>query len=282
MAAPGSYRTKVGSQQLDLPLVPVGDDLTIALLITVDHGVSFAATAGRELAAELVPFQPDIVVSVATMGIPLAIEVTRSLGLDDYVILHKTPKIHLGESFAEPVRSITTSTPQTLRMDPNRVGAMRGRRVAVVDDIISTGASIVAALNLVRRVGALTGGHRHPHDGRIALADGPRRRCRQRPLPRHHAGVPRRSLGRIAARGVGLTGTPATGAVAHHPGVRWSGWSRPERSVSRSWWSWSMSSSTSSWWAGVVVPSSWWSWWWRSSGSLPGRCPTRHRMPPTG
>ena len=154
MAAPGSYRTMVGSQQLDLPLVPVGDDLKIALLITVDHGVSFATTAGRELAAELAPSQPDIVVSVATMGIPLAIEVTRSLGLDDYVILHKTPKIHLGESFAEPVRSITTSTPQMLRMDPNRVGAMRGRRVAVVDDIISTGASIVAVLNLVRRVGA--------------------------------------------------------------------------------------------------------------------------------
>jgi adenine phosphoribosyltransferase len=88
------------------------------------------------------------------MGIPLAIEVTRALGLDDYVILHKTPKIHLGESFAEPVRSITTGSPQTLRMDPARVSAVRGRRVAVVDDVISTGASTLAALNLVRRVDA--------------------------------------------------------------------------------------------------------------------------------
>ena len=42
------------------------------------------------------------------MGIPLAIEVTRHLGLDDYVILHKTPKTHLGDTLAEPVRSITT------------------------------------------------------------------------------------------------------------------------------------------------------------------------------
>jgi adenine phosphoribosyltransferase len=102
----------------------------------------------------LAPFEPDIVVSVATMGIPLAIEVTRSLGLDDYVILHKTPKIHLGDSFAEPVRSITTGNPQKLRMDPARVPAVRGRRVAIVDDVISTGASTRAALNLVRRVGA--------------------------------------------------------------------------------------------------------------------------------
>jgi adenine phosphoribosyltransferase len=88
------------------------------------------------------------------MGIPLAIEVSRSLGLDDYVILHKTPKIHLGDSFAEPVRSITTDSPQKLRIDPARIPAVRGKRVAVVDDIISTGSSTLAALNLLRRVGA--------------------------------------------------------------------------------------------------------------------------------
>ena len=127
MSAVRTYRTTVGSQTLDLPLVPLADDLTIALLICVDHGVAFADTAGRELAALLAPFEPDIVVSVATMGIPLAIEVTRSLGLDDYVILHKTPKIHLGDSFAEPVRSITTGNPQKLRMDPARVPAVRDR-----------------------------------------------------------------------------------------------------------------------------------------------------------
>ena len=102
----------------------------------------------------LAPSRPDVVVSVATMGIPLAIEVSRSLSLDDYVILHKTPKIHLGETWVEPVRSITTGAAQTLRLDPARVAAVRGRRVAVVDDVVSTGASIRAALALLRRVGA--------------------------------------------------------------------------------------------------------------------------------
>ncbi len=137
MSEPRTYRATVGSQSLDLPVVPLGDDLAIALLITVDLGVRFAATAGAELAAELEPLRPDVVVSVATMGIPLAIEVTRALGLDDYVILHKTPKIHLREAYSEPVRS----------------AAVRGRRVAVVDDVVSTGASIQAALALVRQVG---------------------------------------------------------------------------------------------------------------------------------
>jgi adenine phosphoribosyltransferase len=154
MSGPHTFRVDVGTQSIELPLVPVADDLTIALLICVDHGVAFAEAAGRELSALVAPFRPEVVVSVATMGIPLAIEVSRSLGLDDYVILHKTPKIHLGESLAEPVRSITTDRPQMLRMDPARIDAVRGRRVAVIDDVVSTGASCAAALNLVRRAGA--------------------------------------------------------------------------------------------------------------------------------
>jgi adenine phosphoribosyltransferase len=153
-AADRTYTTTVGSQELELPLVALSDELTIALLITVDLGLAFAGTAGRELADLMRPAQPEIIVSVATMGIPLAIEASRALGLDDYVILHKTPKIHLGETWAEPVYSITTDKPQRLRMDPARVDAVRGRRVAVVDDVISTGGSTKAALNLLRRVGA--------------------------------------------------------------------------------------------------------------------------------
>lgn len=154
MAADRTYSTVIGSQSVALPIVPLSDDLSIALLICVDLGVAFAEVAGRELAELMRPSSPEIVVSVATMGIPLAIEVSRSLGFDDYVILHKTPKIHLGETWSEPVNSITTDTPQRLRMDPARVPAVRGRRVAVVDDVISTGASTLAALRLVRRIGA--------------------------------------------------------------------------------------------------------------------------------
>jgi adenine phosphoribosyltransferase len=150
----GSYRVRVGSQELEIPLVPLADDLTIALLITVDLGVAFAQQVGRELAQELAPYEPEIVVSVATMGIPIAIEVTRALGLDDYVILHKTPKIHLADAIAEPVRSITTASPQRLLFDRARLSSVTGRRVAVVDDVISTGGSTRAALNLMRRVGA--------------------------------------------------------------------------------------------------------------------------------
>jgi adenine/guanine phosphoribosyltransferase-like PRPP-binding protein len=149
-----TYRTTVGSQTVDLPLVQVAPDVTIALLICVDHGVTFSERAGKELADLLRDARPEVVVSVATMGIPLAIEVSRALELDDYVILHKTPKIHLGDHWVEPVRSITTGADQTLRLDPARVDAVKSRRVAIVDDVVSTGASLQASLNLLRRVGA--------------------------------------------------------------------------------------------------------------------------------
>jgi adenine/guanine phosphoribosyltransferase-like PRPP-binding protein len=150
-----TYRASVGSQQVDLPIVALDDDLAIALLISVDLGVAFCETAAAELADRLEGHDVEVVVSVATMGIPIALEVTRRLGLDQYVILHKTPKIHLRDAIFEPVRSITTAVDQRLLLDRRRVGVVEGRRVALIDDVVSSGASAAAALRLLRGVGAL-------------------------------------------------------------------------------------------------------------------------------
>ncbi len=149
------YRARVGSQQVDLPLIALSDELAVALLITVDLGIAFCERAGRELAGKLDGLAIDVVASVATMGIPFAIEVARALGHDQYVVLHKTPKIHLGDAVAEPVRSITTDRTQTLLFDRARLSMVEGRRVALVDDVISTGSSAAAGMRLLRRVGAL-------------------------------------------------------------------------------------------------------------------------------
>ena len=149
-----TYKVEIGSQRVDLPVVSLSDELALALLITVDMGVEFMSTAGSELADILRPYDIDIVATVATMGIPVAIEVTRALGLDQYVILHKTPKIHLADAVTEVVRSITTDGEQRLLFDRARIKDVAGRRVAIVDDVISTGASTGAALRLLRGVGA--------------------------------------------------------------------------------------------------------------------------------
>jgi len=148
------YPVDVGTQHVELPVVALSDQLSLALLITVDMGVAFIDQAGRELAEVIRPYDVDIVATVATMGIPLCVEVTRYLELDQYVILHKTPKIHLADAVSEPVRSITTDAEQRLLFDRARVKDVAGRRVAIVDDVISTGASTGAALRLLRGVGA--------------------------------------------------------------------------------------------------------------------------------
>ena len=149
-----TYTVAIGSQTVALPVVALSDSLSLALLITVDMGVNFMRTAGDELAELLRPYDVDIIATVATMGIPVATEVTRALGLDQYVILHKTPKIHLADAVAEPVRSITTNADQRLLFDRARIPAVAGKRVAIVDDVVSTGASTGAALRLLRSIGA--------------------------------------------------------------------------------------------------------------------------------
>jgi adenine phosphoribosyltransferase len=149
-----TFSVEIGTQHVELPIVSLSDQLALALLITVDMGVEFMFQAGAELADIIRPYEVDIVATVATMGIPLVVEVTRHLGLDQYVILHKTPKIHLADAVSEPVRSITTDAEQRLLFDRARIKDVKGKRVAIVDDVISTGASTGAALRLLRGVGA--------------------------------------------------------------------------------------------------------------------------------
>jgi hypothetical protein len=65
------YPVRIGSQSVELPLVPLHSSAAISLLMTIDRGVSFMATAGADLALELAALEPDIVATNATLGIPV-------------------------------------------------------------------------------------------------------------------------------------------------------------------------------------------------------------------
>lgn len=148
-----TYTVTMGSRTVDVPIVEVAPDVGIALFITFDNGVGLLERAGAELAERLAPYEPEIIATNATCGIPVAIEVSRALGLDDYLVLQKTKKIHLADAITRPLRSITTDTTQELRLDRARQHLVEGKRVVIVDDVISTGTSLHAAAGLVRAAG---------------------------------------------------------------------------------------------------------------------------------
>jgi adenine phosphoribosyltransferase len=149
-----TYTATIGSRHVELPIVEVSPELSIALFMTIDHGLDLVEQAGAELAEHFRSTRPDIVAAPATLGIPVAIAVTRALGLDDYLVLQKSAKVHLGDALTEEVRAITSTAGSVLRLDRARVPSVAGRRVLLVDDVISTGASTAAALRLLERAGA--------------------------------------------------------------------------------------------------------------------------------
>jgi adenine/guanine phosphoribosyltransferase-like PRPP-binding protein len=151
---PSEYVVEIAGVETALPIVPLNETVAIALLMVIDMGVAFGERVGAALAEAARPLLPDIVVGAATLGIPVAIEVSRALGLDDYVVLQKSPKIHLANALRESVRSVTSHGVQTLMLDQRAVPLLAGRRVFVVDDVVSTGSSLAAMLRLVRRAGA--------------------------------------------------------------------------------------------------------------------------------
>lgn len=152
--AEGTWTVDVAGRPIDLPIVPIKPDFAIALLMVIDAGVAFGSHVGQALAERLAPLKPDVVVGAATLGIPVAIEVSRHLGLDRYVILQKSPKIHLGDALTKTISSITSKGEQRLLLDRAALPLLAGRRVVVVDDVIATGSSLAGSIALCREAGA--------------------------------------------------------------------------------------------------------------------------------
>ncbi|WFR95901.1 phosphoribosyltransferase family protein [Rhizobium tumorigenes] len=147
------WKVDVAGYPLDLPIVPIKPDFAISLMMVIDLGVRFGAHVGEKLAAKVAPLKPDVIVGAATLGIPVAIEVSRALGLDRYVILQKSPKIHLGDALMQTITSITSKGEQRLLLDRQAVPLLAGKRVVVVDDVVASGSSLKGSMELVRKAG---------------------------------------------------------------------------------------------------------------------------------
>lgn len=147
------WSVDVAGRSVDLPIVAIKPDFAIALMMVIDLGLGFIDHVGRALGDRVRALRPDIVVGAATLGIPIAIEVTRALKLDSYVVLQKSPKIHLADALVQPITSITSQGEQRLLLDRRAVPLLAGKRVLVVDDVVASGSSLKGALDLVRAAG---------------------------------------------------------------------------------------------------------------------------------
>jgi adenine/guanine phosphoribosyltransferase-like PRPP-binding protein len=131
------------------------DDLAVASLIANQASHPVLAVLADHMAALARSFDAEIVVGLPTLGLVFASFVASRLGQARYVPLGYSRKFWYDDALSEPVSSITSpDLDKRLRFDPNLLPLIEGRRVAVVDDAISTGATAVAAVRLLHRIGA--------------------------------------------------------------------------------------------------------------------------------
>ena len=146
------YRMNIAGLQRDLPICPVTDNLYIAGFVIFGDPELTVACA-REL-LERAP-EYDYIITAEAKGIPLAHEMARQAGDSKYILARKGPKLYMRDIMEVSVRSITTAKEQHLYLDGADAELMKGKKILLVDDVISTGESLAALEALVNKAGGI-------------------------------------------------------------------------------------------------------------------------------
>ena len=146
------YRMKVAGLERDLPICPVNENLYIAgFVIFGDQELTVACA--RDLLERAHEY--DYIITAEAKGIPLAHEMARQAGDSKYILARKGPKLYMRDIFSVSVNSITTAKEQKLYLDGADAALMQGKRILIVDDVISTGESLKALEVLVEKAGGI-------------------------------------------------------------------------------------------------------------------------------
>ena len=146
-----TYEIDIAGMKRQLPLCPVTDDLYIGAFVMFGD-VELTVHAAAELLKRVPEF--DYIVAPEAKSIPLAYEMSRQSGIN-YLIARKKAKAYMTGVFEVRVQSITTAGEQTLIIDTADAEKIRGKRVLILDDVISTGESLRATEELVNRAGGI-------------------------------------------------------------------------------------------------------------------------------
>ena len=145
-----NYEMTIAGLKRQLPLCKISDDLYIGAFIMFSD-VEITKAAATELLKKAPEF--DVIVTAESKGIPLAYEMARQAGTNDYIVARKGEKLYMENVITVEVNSITTDHIQHLCLGQHEADMMKGKRVLIVDDVISTGESLHSIETLVNEVG---------------------------------------------------------------------------------------------------------------------------------
>ncbi len=145
------YELKIAGLTRKLEKFPVNDKIDIAAFI-IFGDVELTVKASEELLKKVPEF--DYIITPEAKSIPIAYEMSRQSG-KPYIVARKGAKIYMRNPLKVSLTSITTKKEQTLYLGETEVNLIKGKRVLIVDDVISTGESLDATRKLVKDAGAI-------------------------------------------------------------------------------------------------------------------------------
>ena len=145
-----TYTLHVAGLTRELPIIKLSYDLSIASFVILGDTEIVKKTA--PMIAKKLP-EVDFVVTAEAKGIPLAYEISKILNLDEYIVARKSVKAYMEEPIEVEVNSITTTNSQKLYLNNQDANKIKGKRVVLIDDVISTGQSLKALERLVEKAG---------------------------------------------------------------------------------------------------------------------------------
>lgn len=145
------YDMKIAGVDVKLEKFPVNEKLDIAAFIIFDN-VELTVKGCEELLKRVPQF--DVIITPEAKSIPIAYELARQ-SCKPYVIARKGLKVYMRNPLEISVNSITTKDEQKLYLGESEINKLNGKRVLIVDDVISTGESLIAVRELVKKAGGI-------------------------------------------------------------------------------------------------------------------------------
>lgn len=149
-----TYPLDIVGLHRDLPICRVNDDISIAAF-NMFSDVEITIAAAAELLRRAPEF--DVILTAESKSIPLVYEMSRQCG-KTYLLARKVSKLYMKDPIAIDVKSITTAREQTLYLGSDEAEYLRGKKVLIIDDVVSTGGSLDGLEQICQRCGALIAG----------------------------------------------------------------------------------------------------------------------------